>query len=126
MTAKLTIAFSDDLLRLLKSTKNVKLTVAGGGARGAAGGRGGRRTTGGARKARGARGGRPKADGAPRAGSLPARVIDWAGKRSRPFGTNDVSKKFKLSRAHASMILSRLATGPFPIKREKRGLYTSG
>ncbi|MGQ0613890.1 MAG: hypothetical protein ACT4PV_09160 [Planctomycetaceae bacterium] len=101
----------------MKSTKNVKLTVAGGGARGAAGGRPGRRAMGGGRTAR------AKGDGAPRAGSLPARVIAWAGKRSRPFGTNDVSRKFKLSRAHASMILSRLATGPFPIKREKRGLY---
>ena len=68
--------------------------------------------------------GRPRSSSdEPRAGSLPARVIDWAGKRKKPFGTNDITKRFKLSRAHASMLLSRLANGPYPIEREKRGVY---
>jgi hypothetical protein len=60
----------------------------------------------------------------PREGSLPARVIEWAKGRKDTFGTKDIEKKFKLSRAHASMLLSRLANGPFPIQRERRGLYS--
>ena len=59
----------------------------------------------------------------PRAGSLPARLIDWAKTRDRPFGTKDVTKKFRQSRAHASMLLSRLANSPYPIDRHKRGVY---
>jgi hypothetical protein len=34
-----------------------------------------------------------------------------------------VSKRFRLSRAHSSMLLSRLANGPYPIQRERRGVY---
>ena len=59
----------------------------------------------------------------PRAGSLPARVIEWAKTRKKPFGTQDITKRFKLSRAHASMLLSRLANGPYPIRRKSRGVY---
>ncbi|MGH7162276.1 MAG: hypothetical protein ACREID_02235, partial [Planctomycetota bacterium] len=69
------------------------------------------------------RAGRRRGGSGPRAGSLPARILDWAGGRKRTFTTNDVSRKFKLSRAHASMLLSRLSSGSFPIKRESRGVY---
>jgi hypothetical protein len=107
MTAKLTIALSDEVLEALRLNKSltINLETARGG--------GGKR-----------RPGRPRSNSdEPRAGSLPARVIDWASKRKKPFGTNDVTKRFKLSRAHASMLLSRLANGPYPIDREKRGVY---
>ena len=59
----------------------------------------------------------------PRAGSLPARILDWAAKRKRPFHTLDVERRFKVSRAHASMLLSRLASSPLPVKRVDRGEY---
>ncbi|MHC4958870.1 MAG: hypothetical protein ACYTGN_10895 [Planctomycetota bacterium] len=100
MTAKLTISFSDDILHALKASKSITIKLD-------------------------SKGGRPAASGSeePRAGSLPARTIDWAKGRSKPFGTQDVVKRFKLSRAHASMLLSRLANGPYPIDRQRRGVY---
>ena len=102
MTAKLTISFSDDVLAALKANKSITIKL------GTNGGDGRRR------------GGRSEE---PREGSLPARVIGWAQSRKRPFGTMDITKKFKLSRAHASMLLSRLANGPYPINRARRGVY---
>ena len=99
MTAKLTIVFSDDVLAALKSSKTITISL--GGASGRGGGNGSE----------------------PRAGSLPARLIAWAGTRKGSFGTSDVSRRFKLSRAHASMLLSRLANGPYPIQRMQRGVY---
>ena len=104
MTAKLTISFSDDVLAALRSNKSItiKLDSHTNGAR-----RGGRQTM-----------------EEPREGSLPARVIDWAQTRQKNFGTLDITKRFKLSRAHASMLLSRLANGPYPIARAKRGVYS--
>jgi hypothetical protein len=113
MTAKLTILLSGEVLSALRASKNMTISVGPGGGTG----RGGA-------PARG-----PRAAGGsdqPREGSLPARVLDWAKTRGRPFGTADVTKKFKLSRAHASMLLSRLASGPYAIRREKRGLYAHG
>ena len=99
MTAKLTLVFSDDVLSALKSSKSITITMAG------ASGKGG---------------------GEPRAGSLPARLIDWAKSRGSTFGTRDISRRFKLSRAHASMLLSRLANGPYPVERVRRGVYAYG
>ena len=114
MTAKLTIALSDEVLEALRLNKSLTInleTARSGGGRGAA-----KR-----------RPGRPRSESdEPRAGSLPARVIEWASKRKKAFGTNDITKRFKLSRAHASMLLSRLANGPYPIHREKRGVYVYG
>jgi hypothetical protein len=69
-----------------------------------------------------ARGKRAKGK-APREGSLPARVLEWAAARGKPFGNTDVEKRFKLSRAHASMVTSTLANGPYPIRRKERGVY---
>jgi hypothetical protein len=60
---------------------------------------------------------------APREGSLPARVLEWAAARGKPFGNGDIEKKFKLSRPHASMLTSTLAKGPHPIERTGRGVY---
>jgi len=111
MTAKLTITLSDEVLDVLRANKSLTLRLD-------APGTGGGRKTG--RKTRRGAGGYEQ----PRAGSLPARVIDWAAKRKTTFGTNDIAKKFKLSRAHASMLLSRLASGPYPIHRESRGVYS--
>jgi hypothetical protein len=59
----------------------------------------------------------------PREGSLPARVLDWAQKRGKPFGNAEIEKRFKLTRAHASMVTSTLANGPYPIRRKERGVY---
>jgi len=117
MTAKLTIALSDEVLDALKASRAITIRLE------SAGGRPGRRA---AAPAKAPRGRKPKGGmQQPRAGSLPARVIDWASGRTRPFGTKDLVKKFKLSRAHASMLLSRLASGPYPINRERRGVYSS-
>ncbi len=103
MTAKLTISFSDEVLEALKANKSITIKLDANGS------------------SRRRRGNRHVEE--PRAGSLPARVIDWAETRKRNFGTMDITKKFKLSRAHASMLLSRLANGPYPIERAKRGVY---
>ena len=107
MAAKLTIQFDDEILDALRKSKSItiRLDAARGG-----------------RPARGGRGGSEE----PRAGSLPARVIAWSQTRKKPFGTADVTKRFKLTRAHASMLLSRLANGPYPIQRVSRGVYRHG
>jgi len=112
MTAKLTILFSEEVLDALRSSRSITITLGAGGARAAATARGVRQARGGSQQ--------------PREGSLPARVLDWAKKRGKPFGTADITKRFKLSRAHASMLLSRLASGPYHIRREKRGRYSYG
>jgi hypothetical protein len=104
MTAKLTIAFSPEVLEALRSSKSITIRLESSTGRAGGGGAGG--------------------SSEPRAGSLPARLIEWAKGRKKPFGTPDVSKKFRLSRAHASMLLSRLANGPFPIQRSRRGVYS--
>lgn len=63
-------------------------------------------------------------EGAPRPGSLAARILVWASKRREPFESADVQRRFRLSRPHASALLSRLATGRQPIEREGRGVYS--
>ena len=83
MTAKLTISFSDDILAALRANKSITIKLDSHG-------------NGSGRRRRG-----PMEE--PREGSLPARVIDWAQVRKKTFGTMDITKKFKLSRAHASM-----------------------
>jgi len=98
MTAKLTIQFGDDVLKALRQSRSITIQLAASGS-----------TAGG--------------DGAPREGSLPDRLLKWAAKRAKPFGTRDIERQFKLSRAHASMLLSRLANGPYPVQRVRRGVY---
>ncbi len=102
MTARLTILLAGDVLSTLRSGKSATFEVGGTRERAAA--------------PAGDNGARPKA------GTLPARVLGWAKDRKKPFETADIERRFKLSRAHASMILSRLASGS-PIRRERRGLY---
>ena len=123
MTAKLTISLSDEVLEALQRNQTliINLETSGGGRSG-----NGRRARKGPGRPKGRPRGRPPGGEEPRAGSLPARVIEWAEKRGKSFGTNDITKKFKLSRAHASMLLSRLANGSFPIRREARGVYIFG
>ena len=68
----------------------------------------------------GAPGSRAKA---PREGSLPAKLVRWAQGRKRPFGTMDVMKALKITRAHASMVLTR-STAAGHLTRVGRGAYT--
>ena len=102
MTAKLTIVLSDELLEALTRTKHIQIQL----------------TSPGSRKAARAAG--------PRIGSLPSKVLEWAQKRKKPFRTADLVRRFKLTRAHASMLLSGLASGPHPIERKRRGVYVYG
>ena len=101
MTAKLTISLSGDILRALKANKAITIRLDSASAR------------------------RPRsaANSQPRSGSLPQRTIAWARARGKSFGTRDVERKLKVSRAHASMLLCRLANGPFPVTRVRRGEY---
>lgn len=109
MTARLTIVLPGDALKALRTSQSVTIAAAADmGVRAPAS-----RAAGGE-------------SGHPRDGSLPARVLGWAKGRKRPFATADIERKFNLSRAHASMLLSRLASGPHAIRREKRGLYAYG
>ena len=110
MTVQLVIELSDEVLKALVAAKNMTITVTHGG-------RGG-----GASKPGSAY--MPSSDHViPREGSLPARILDWAEKRPKPFSTSDLVKRFKVSRAHASMLLTKLANGPYPIIRRQRGVY---
>lgn len=113
MTARLTILLPGDVLSALRSSKSMTIAVGPGGDRGVR-----------AIAPRAAPGG--GRTGEPTAGTLPERVLGWAKNHSKSFGTADITTKFKLSRAHASMLLSRLASGPFAIRRERRGLYRYG
>jgi len=113
MTAKLTILLSGEVLAALRAGRTMKIAAGSGSSNG-----------GRAAAPRGTGGGAIADE--PREGSLPARLLGWAKGRGKPFGTADITRKFKLTRAHASMLLSRLASGPHAIRREKRGLYTYG
>jgi hypothetical protein len=57
-----------------------------------------------------------------KANSLPSRIIAWAKRRKR-FGLTDVEKEFNVTRAHASMLMSRMAREAYPIVRTARGEY---
>lgn len=129
MTAKLTISLSAELLEAMERTKTISINLETGAptrrraatqAKSAASGRKTSRKTG--RK----KGRKKGSSSEPRSGSLPARIIEWAEARGTPFGPTDVLKKFKVSRPHASMLMSRLASGSFPIVRTGRGVYEYG
>jgi len=105
MTATLTIRLSDDVLEALRASKTITIAFEAPAERGGA---------------------RRKDRVQPREGSLPARVLEWAERRGKPFGNADVMKEFKLSRAHASMLLSRVANGSTSIQRTGRGVYEFG
>ena len=110
MTVQLVIELSDQVLNALVASKNLTITVT------QAGGGGGGGKPGSAYM--------PASDHIiPREGSLPARILDWGEKRGKPFSTADLVRRFKVSRAHASMLLTKLANGPYPIVRRQRGIY---
>jgi len=112
MAATITIAFSDEVLTAMRKGAPIRLAMAsaeGASPRAAAPKR---------------RGGRGK-KAAPREGSLPARLAEFAKAATKPFTTAHVSKAFKLSRAHASLLLSR-AVSSGSLMREGRGVYVAG
>ncbi len=115
MTATLTISLSDDVLKALKAAKSI--TVALGSA---PAGRAARRAVP-AGKAKGAKG---EAAGPYRAGSLPARLLSWAGGRKKPFGVPDVMKAMRIKRSHASMLLTYVRKRG-DVKRVGRGRYAA-
>ncbi len=98
MTAKLTLQLSDEVLDALRHTGHLQIQLT---------------------SARAA----PGAAASPRPGSLPAKILAWAERRKKPFKAIDIERRFRLTRTHAAMELSRLARGPHPIKRKQRGVY---
>jgi hypothetical protein len=107
MTASLTIKFSNEVLDALVQSRSITILLVS--------------SEGDGKAARAA--GSSKQPSQARTGSLPSRVITWAEKRGSPFRNTDVEKRFKLSRAHASMLTSKLAGGRYPIRRLERGVY---
>jgi len=109
MTAEITLTLSDEIIETLKRERELELVLEFGGGQTATAGK--------------PRGRRAKA-AAPRAGSLPARILAWAEKRGdKPFRAADIMRQFKVGRAHAAMLLTRLAAGPLPVERLGRGVY---
>ena len=114
MSVQLVIEISDDVLKALVASRNLTITLTNPGSPTASGGR----------KSKAAAAGSPAGDSStPREGSLPARILAWAEKREKDFSTADLVKRFKVTRAHASMLLTKLANGPYPIARRRRGVY---
>ena len=98
--ASITIRLGDDVLKSLAASRSITITL---------------------RSEVRARGGAGTSNGF-RAGSLPDRLLTWAGSRKQPFGVQEVMKKIKVTRAHASMLLTRtVASGR--LKRVGRGAY---
>jgi hypothetical protein len=119
MTAKLTITLSDDVLKALKASKSISVALQSGGG-------GGRAPRGAPARSAGGGGGRKAGAGAGgfRAGSLPAKLLAWAGGRKKPFGVPDLMSKFKIKRGHASMLVSYVLKAG-AVKRVGRGAYTT-
>ncbi|MGQ0615005.1 MAG: hypothetical protein ACT4PV_14825 [Planctomycetaceae bacterium] len=122
MTTKLTIAFTEDVLKALKKNKALRLSLAGSNGR-AAPARAGRKP---ATKAAGRRGGRRAraAGGAYGDGSPPARLVAWASGRKRAFGVSDVMRALGVQRSHANMVLTRVVRDR-KVKRQGRGEYAA-
>jgi hypothetical protein len=117
MTATLTITLGDEVLKALAQAKSITLAV----------GSDGRAVPGTPRTARTTR--TPAASkatdgraGPYREGSLPAKLLAWAGGRKRPFGVPDLMKRFKIKRGHASMLLAYVGKSG-AVKRVGRGEY---
>lgn len=111
MTAKLTIVLSDDVLKALRDAKAITVALGTGP------------TTSRAAPAAKAKAANGKA-GPYRAGSLPAKLLSWAGGRKKPFGVPDLMKKFRIKRGHASMLLTYVMRGG-AVKRVGRGEYAA-
>jgi hypothetical protein len=111
MTARLTIVLGPDVLKALRGSNSIR--VAAGSSGGAAASRPAP-----AAKDSGARPG----EGGFRPGSLPAKLMAWAGELKKPFGVPDLMRKFKIKRGHASMLIAYVSKGG-AVKRVGRGEY---
>jgi len=110
MTASITITLSDEILRVLHAERSITVELDSAGA--------------GRRPGRAAAAGKAAGGGGYRSGSLPERLVKWAGARKKPFGVQEVMKALKVKRAHASMVLTRvMASGD--LKRVGRGAYAA-
>ncbi len=112
MTATLTIRMSDEVLGAIKANKSLTINL-GGGAKASAPA---------ARPPKAARGGKGKRSSGPREGSHGAKLVAWAAKRGKPFGTPEVVKALKINRGHASMVLASVVAGG-QVVRQGRGVY---
>lgn len=122
MTATLTITLSDEILKVLKDEKSIAVALSSAGRGTAPAPRSAPAAQAApARASRSAKGKKPDA-GPFRAGSLPARLVAWAGGRKRPFGVPDLVKKFRIKRGHASMLIAYVAKAG-AVKRVGRGAY---
>lgn len=122
MTATLTITLGDEILKALKEEKSITVALNSGGGRAAPAPRTAPRAR--ARAARAPRAAKAtKSTSGPfRAGSLPQKLVAWAGGRKKPFGVTDVMKALKVKRSHASMVLTA-ARKKRAVKRVGRGEY---
>jgi hypothetical protein len=113
MTAKLTITLSPEVLKALRASKAIRVSLESG-----SGGAGGSRGTGSSRPA-------PSAGkNGFREGSLPAKLLGWAKGRKGPFSVPEVMKHLKIKRGHASMLIA-YASRAGAVKRVGRGAYTT-
>jgi hypothetical protein len=118
MTAKLTISLSPDVLKALQASKSITVALASGGGGGSAP----RATS--ARAARSSAGAAPKGPAGFRAGSLPAKLMGWAGGLKKPFGVPELMKKFRIKRGHASMLVAYVVKAG-AVRRVGRGAYSA-
>lgn len=119
MTAKLTITLGDEVLKALRAAKAITVALGSDGravpASGPARGR----------RAKAARASTDGKAGPYREGSLPAKLLSWAGGRKRPFSVPEVMKALKIKRGHASMLVAYVMKGG-AVKRVGRGEYSAG
>lgn len=108
MTAKLTITLSQDVLKALKASKTIRLSLQGSGS-----GTNHSASHGPARAANGAAGFRE--------GSLPSKLMKWA-KGRKQFSVPQVMKQLRIKRGHASMLIA-YASRAGAVKRVARGAY---
>ena len=117
MTARLTIVLGPDVLKALRNSQSITVVAGSGGGGSAPASRAATRAAAAPRASNG------KA-GPYREGSLPARLMAWASGLKKPFGVPDVMKKLGIKRAHASMVLTRVANSGH-VKRVGRGEYSA-
>jgi hypothetical protein len=109
MAVMLTISISTPILKTLTASKSLALAVVPGGSTGTP---------------RAATNTAVKGAADFRAGSLPARLVSWAKGRKKPFGVEDLTRKFKIKRGHASMLLSYVVKYG-AVERVGRGAYSA-
>ncbi len=128
MTATLTITLSDEILNALQAEKSITVALESGGRapRAAPASRGPAKRPARKRRPAGAAAAEapPSEPGPFREGSLPAKLVAWAGGRKKPFGVPDVMKALKVKRSHASMVLTA-ARRKGAVKRVGRGEYAA-